>query len=330
LDYKDYYSALGVKKDASPEEIQKAYRKLARKFHPDVNKDPGSEHKFREAAEAYEVLKDADKRSKYDRYGSAWKAASEQQTAGRGGGPGGVPPGYEEFAWAFGGDGGGGRGYSNMGGDGSGFSSFFDMLFGGQAGGGPRVRTANWSAQGSDHQAVLEISLEEAARGGEREIQLADGAGSTSRVRLNVPRGVKPGQRLRLSGKGGAGAGGAKSGDLFLQVEIAADPRFVLEGNDLRTTVPIAPWTAALGGAATVATLDGPVQIKVPAGSSTGRRIRLKGKGYPAAEGPGDLYAEFRIVVPETLSERERELFQELSEVSDFRPADSQPTTRGT
>lgn len=321
-DYKDYYAALGVKKDASAEEIQKAYRKVARKHHPDVNKDPGSEGKFREAAEAYEVLKDADKRSKYDRYGSAWKAVHEQ-----GGAPGGAPPpGYEEFSWAFDGDGRGFRGFEGQGsGSADGFSSFFEMLFGNAGAAGARGRgPATWSAPGSDHEATLQIGLEEAARGGMREIQIGDGRSPASTVRLQIPPGVKAGRKLRLSGKGGSGAGGAKAGDLFLRIELLPHPIFRLEGNDLLVSVPIAPWTAALGGEAQVPTLDGPVSVKVPAGSSSGRKLRLKGKGYPASgEAAGDLLAEFRVVVPEALSAKERELFEELSKVSDFQPSSS-------
>jgi curved DNA-binding protein len=327
-DYKDYYAALGVSKEASADEIQKAYRKLARKHHPDVNKDPKSADKFREAAEAYEVLKDADKRAKYDRYGSAWKAAHQQ---GAGGAAGGPPPGYEEFSWAFGGDGRGARGFQGAGSP-EGFSSFFEMLFGGAGApgsGGARAQGAPfgnaWVAQGSDHEARLELGLEEAARGGARDIELGEPQGSTSKVRLQIPRGVKSGQRLRLSGKGGSGAGGARSGDLYLRIDIAPHPVFKLDGSDLAVTVPIAPWTAALGGEARVPTLDGPVTVRVPAGSSSGKRIRLKGKGYPVgggAEGAGDLLAEFRLVVPDVLSDRERELFEELAKSSEFKPGE--------
>ena len=315
-DYKDYYAALGVAKDASAEEIQKAYRKLARKHHPDVNKDPASEGKFREAAEAYEVLKDADKRSKYDRYGSAWKAVHEQGAGSTGAAP---PPGYEEFSWAFDGDG-RSRGFEGQGS--GGFSSFFESLFGGQpAGGGGRRAAGGWAAPGSDHEASLEITLEEAALGGARELEISDGRGSTSKVRLQIPKGGRAGTRLRLPGKGGSGAGGGKAGDLFLRVDLAPHEVFRLEGNDLHALVPIAPWTAALGGEAIVPTLSGPTTVKVPAGSSSGRKLRLKGKGYPASgDGAGDLLAEFRVVVPPTLSARERELFEELSKVSTFVP----------
>lgn len=319
MDYKDYYATLGVPKDASAQTVQKAYRKLARKFHPDVNKDKGAEAKFREAAEAYEVLGDAEKRAKYDRYGSAWKAA--QQQGPRPGGGAGVPPGFEEFSFDFGPGMSGGFGGSAPGG----FSSFFEMLFGrgpgaagGAAGGGfGGAWPGTQDRPGGDHEATLELTLEEAARGGEREITLAAASGAPGNTyRVKIPAGVRAGQRIRLSGRGGAGSGSAKAGDLYLKVSIRPDPRFRAEGSDLYATVPITPSQAALGGEATVATLNGPVAFKVPPGSSSGRRIRLRGKGYPSPGAPGDLYAELRIVVPESLSDRQRELYEKLAQES--------------
>jgi len=321
LDYKDYYAVLGVPKDASQDDIQKAYRKLARKFHPDVNKESGAESKFKDISEAKEVLSDADKRAKYDRYGSAWKAAQEH-----GGTP---PPGYEDFQFDFGNGGGFGGGFPGGGfsAGGTGFSSFFDMLFGGSGagarggfggrGGGAR----EWASQGADHEAQLALSLEEAAHGGERDLMLSDpSTGGRRNFRVKIPAGIKSGQRIRLSGRGAQGTGGAAAGDLFLKVEIAPDPRFAWEGEDLITKVPVAPWEAALGGEIEVPTLGGKVKVRIPAGSTTGRRIRLRGKGYPAKSGPGDLYAEMKVVVPDTLTARERELYQELSEASEFKP----------
>ncbi len=311
MDYKDYYAVLGVPKDASQDDIQKAYRKLARKFHPDVNKEPGAENRFKEISEAKEVLTDTDKRAKYDRYGSAWQAAQQH-----GGTP---PPGYEEFQFDFG-QGGGFRG--GFGGD-TGFSSFFDMLFGGanpgaRAGfGGAR----EWAAPGADREAELQLSLAEAAHGGDREIVLSDPAGGGRRsVRVKIPAGIRSGQRIRLSGRGAKGSGGANDGDLYLKIDIAADPRFAWEGEDLVAKVPVAPWEAALGAEVEVPTIAGSVRVKIPAGSSTGRRIRLRGKGYPTKAGAGDLYAEIKVVVPETLTDKERQLFEELSTTSQFKP----------
>ncbi|MEA2560160.1 MAG: curved DNA-binding protein [Acidobacteriota bacterium] len=316
MDYKDYYAILGVKKDAPEDEIQKAYRKLARKFHPDVNKAPEAEAKFKEIGEAYEVLKDPDKRQKYDQYGSAWKRA--QQTGG------GVPPGWEGFDF---GQGGGGFG----GGSGD-FSSFFDMLFGGARPGARGGRGAGFSGfggqgfggggggVGGDTEATISLSLEEAVRGGKREITLSDpNTGQRKTLSVRIPEGVRAGQRIRLAGQGQAGMNG-QAGDLYLKIEVEPDSRYKVDGTNLQTTVAVTPWEAALGVDAEVQTLDGPVRVKIPAGSSTGRKIRLRGRGLPQAGGDkGDLLAEIRIVVPEKLSERERELFEQLAEASDFR-----------
>jgi curved DNA-binding protein len=317
LDYKDYYAILGVKKDASQEDIQKAYRKLARKYHPDVNKAPEADVKFKEIGEAYEALKDPEKRQKYDQFGSAWKRA--QQT-------GSPPPGWEGIHFDFGDL--GGQGFDFGGGEG--FSSFFEMLFGGA--GGRRGRGAGAGFEGfgggfggqrggGDTEATIHLTLEEALRGGKREITLSDpNTGQRKTLSVKIPEGVRAGQRIRLGGQGQPGAGGGPAGDLYLRIEIEPDPRFRVEGSDLHTSVPVAPWEAALGGDAEVQTLDGPVRVKIPPGSSTGRKIRLRGRGLPKADGEkGDLLAEIRIVVPEKLSERERELFEQLADASSFR-----------
>ncbi len=322
MQYKDYYATLGVAKEASQDDIQKAYRKLARKFHPDVNKDAGAEAKFKEISEAYEVLKDSDKRAKYDRYGSAWKAAQQH-----GGAP---PPGFEEFDFNFGpagGPGGPGGGFDwDFGAGPSGFSSFFEMLFGQMGGGAAGRRGAGgpqaFHSAGADHEAVLRLSLEDAARGGQRDLTLQDPTTGESRTyRVNIPAGIHPGKRIRLAGRGGKGVGQGQAGDLYLRIELAADPRFRLEGSDLHSTVPVSPWEAALGAEISVPTLAGPVQVRIPPGSSSGRKIRLRGKGFPAhGDSHGDLYAELRIVVPEHPSEEERRLFEELAKKSDFTP----------
>jgi curved DNA-binding protein len=323
LEYKDYYAILGVKKDASQDDIQKAYRKLARKLHPDVNKAPEAEVKFKEIGEAYEVLKDADKRQKYDQYGSAWKRA--QQT-------GAPPPGWEGIHFDFG-DLGGMGGMGGQGGFGGGeFSSFFEMLFGGGRRG---ARGAGFGGQGfggqgfgqdfrgagNDTEATIALSLEEAVRGGKREITLTDpSTGQRKTLSVKIPEGVRAGQRIRLGGQGQPGMGSGPAGDLYLKIEIEPDPRFRVDGAHLHTTVAVSPWEAALGGDAEVQTLDGTVRVKIPAGSSSGRKIRLRGRGLPQAGGEkGDLLAEVRIVIPEQLSERERELFEQLAEASSFR-----------
>ncbi|HEX2642504.1 MAG TPA: DnaJ C-terminal domain-containing protein [Thermoanaerobaculia bacterium] len=327
MDYKDYYEILGVKKDASQDDIQKAYRKLARKFHPDVNKAPEAEAKFKELGEAYEVLKDEDKRKKYDQYGSAWKRA--QQT-------GSPPPGWEGVHFDFG-QGGGGFDFNGMGG-GEGFSSFFEMLFGEGARGGRRGRPAGFGGGGfpggggfqgggfgptggSDTEAEISITLEEAAHGGRRELALSDpNTGERKNLTVKIPKGVRSGQRIRLSGKGQPSLNGGAPGDLYLKIDIEPHPRFRVDGTNLHTAVPVSPWEAALGVEADVQTLEGDVRVRIPAGSSSGRKIRLRGKGLPkSGGGEGDLIAEIKIVVPDSLSDEERQLFERLAEVSEFR-----------
>jgi curved DNA-binding protein len=319
LEYKDYYATLGVAKSADKDGIQKAYRKLARKFHPDINKSPEAESRFKEINEAYEVLKDADKRAKYDQFGSAWRQA--QQT-------GAPPQGFEDIFSQFG----FGGGYGDPQGTridfdlgGGGFSSFFEALFGsGRPGGGrPRPRPGGAQAgRGIDHEAKVTLPLEEAGRGGKREITLTDPAtGRRKTLRVTIPPGIRPGQRIRLSGQGGQGPGGGPRGDLYLTVELLPNPRFRLRGANLHTTLAVTPWEAALGGQATLATLDGEVTVRIPPGSSSGRRIRLRGRGFPDSNGSnGDLLAEIRIVVPEELTDQEREGFEQLAKSSDFHP----------
>jgi len=325
LDYKDYYATLGVKKDASQDDIQKAYRKQARKFHPDVNKDSGAEMKFKEVGEAYEVLKDPDKRTKYDQFGSAWKRTQQ---------PGGPRPGYGggmpfDFSGFEGFDSSGFSGFGGSGGGGpEGFSSFFEMLFGSGGPGGGGRRAARGGGRGraraQDTEAVIQLTLDEVVRGGSREITLSDGeTGQRKTLSVRIPEGIRPGQKIRLAGKGQSGFDGGPAGDLLLKVEILPDARFRVEGSDIHTLVPVTPWEAALGGEAEVETPTGRLRVRIPAGSSSGRKIRLRGKGLSAPGGvKGDLFGEFRIVVPEALSDRERALFEQLAEESEFRPRD--------
>ncbi|MDX6601334.1 MAG: curved DNA-binding protein [Solirubrobacterales bacterium] len=299
--FRDYYEVLGVPRGASDEEIRSAYRKLARTYHPDVNKEPGAEERFKEISEAYEVLRDPENRKRYDRLGANWKAGEDVS-------------GAEGF-------GGFGRGQGDFGdvhvqfGDGNGFSDFFENLFGGsgrRAGG-----FEGFSVRGGDQEATLEISLEEAARGGHRKISFGDGRD----YEVDIPAGVRDGQRIRLAGEGGRGAGGGPAGDLFLRVRVKPDRRFLLEGRDLFVELPVTPWEAALGATVEVPTLDGTVKLKVPAGSSSGRRLRLKGEGMPGpGKQKGDLFATVQIVVPKKLGKRERELFEQLAEASKFDP----------
>jgi curved DNA-binding protein len=325
MDFKDYYAILGVSKTASQDEIQRAYRKLARQYHPDINKESEAENRFKEIGEAYEVLKDPEKREKYDRYGSAWKAA--QQSGGT------PPPGYEDVWFDISGS--PEDAFSGF----SGFSSFFEQLFGrgGQRGGtwnnpgaGRRDSSWSWTMPGADQEAILSLTLEEAARGGQREISLTDPeTGQTKTYAVKIPKGIRPGQRIRLAKLGGQGTGQGPAGDLYLNVELLPNTAFRLEGRDLYTTLAVAPWEAALGAEATLSTLDGNVRVKIPAGSSSGRRIRLKGRGFPDPKGSaGDLYAEIEIVVPKSLSDDERRLVEELAQRSTFQPRAAETRSR--
>lgn len=315
MEYKDYYKILGVDRSADAEEIQKVYRKMARKYHPDVNRSPGAEDRFKEIGEAYEVLRDPEKRSRYDQFGAAWNQSQ------RSGAP---PPGFEEIFRGFQG-GGGGFGGADFGGGfggGSGFSSFFEALFGrgarAQSGGGG----AHWVSRGADHEVQMTLGLEEAAAGGERTMQLVDPhTGERRSLRVKIPQGIRPGQKIRLAGQGGEGFGGGPRGDLLVSIDFANGSPFTLDGDDLRVEVPVAPWEAVLGGQARVPTLDGTVTIKIPPGSSSGRRIRLAGKGFPTPRGArGDLFAELRITVPTTVSDDEARLWRELASRSTFTP----------
>jgi curved DNA-binding protein len=310
--FRDYYETLGVDRGASEEDIRRAYRRLARENHPDVNKDPGAEDRFKEISEAYEVLRDPEKRAQYDRLGQNWKAGQDVSGAS----------GFEGFDFSRS-SGGGFRdvrmdfGGGDFGGD---FSDFFEGIFGRRRsgfGGGRGGGRNGFASRGQDQVAEIELSLAEAAKGGKRKISLADGRD----YEVNIPAGVRDGQRIRLAGEGGSGAGGP-SGDLFLRVRVRLDPRFDVEDNDLYVDLPVTPWEAALGAEGVeVPTLDGTARVRVPPGSSCGRRLRLRGEGMPDGRGGrGDLYATVEIKVPKELSSQEREHFERLAEVSSFNP----------
>ena len=324
VEFQDYYKTLGVGRDASAEEIQKAYRKLARKLHPDVNKAPDAEARFKQMAEAYEVLKDPDKRKRYDALGANWQAGQSFTP----------PPGWEGVQFDFGGGArGGGADFGDLG-DLGGFSSFFEAFFGDGAGGrgGPRFRTSHQprARAGASHEAELMLSLEDVVRGGQQELALAsiergpDGrAQQTQRsYSVRIPPGTTDGTTIRLAGQGEPGSGGAPAGDLLLKVKLAPHPRFRPEGHDLATSVPITPWEAALGARIDLPLLDGKqATVTVPPGSSSGRKLRLRGQGLPQRDGSrGDLLVELSIEVPATLTPRERELLEELAKTSPFRP----------
>ena len=307
--FQDYYEALGVSRDADEDEIRQAYRRLARQYHPDVNKEPGADDRFKQISEAYEVLRDPEKRARYDRLGANWRAGQDVSGAA----------GFQEASRA--GDGFGDVRVEFGGGDfGSGdFSDFFEDLFGrGRGAAGRGSGFGGFSAKGSDLEAVLELTLEEAASGGKRWLSLGDGRS----VEVDIPKGVRDGQRIRLAGEGGPGVGGGPPGDLFLRVRLKPHSRFRVEGRDLYVDLAVSPWEAALGAEIPVPTLQGRARVKVPAGSSSGRRLRLRGQGLPGSGGApgGDLYAVVTIAVPKKLTRRERELFEQLASVSKFDP----------
>ncbi len=306
--FRDYYETLGVPGDASSDDIRSAYRKLARQFHPDVNKDPGAEDRFKEIAEAYEVLRDPEKRERYDRLGANWKAGQDVSGASgfEGSARGPQQGGFGDVRFESG--------------EGADFSDFFEGLFGSRAGGRRAAGFGGFdgfSTRGSDQEATLELSLEEAARGGRRKISLGDGRD----YEVNIPPGVRDGQLIRLAGEGGQGLGGGPAGDLMFRVRLRPHPRFRVEGRDLQVDLPVTPWEAALGATVDVPTLDGRTRVKVPPGSSSGRKLRLKDQGMPGPKGhAGDLYATVRIEVPKKLTKDERELLERLAEVSKFDP----------
>lgn len=319
--FRDYYEVLGIPRTASQDEIQRAFRKLARKYHPDVNKAANAEERFKEINEAYEVLKDPEKRKKYDQLGPDWKTGQEFRP----------PPGWES-QFDFGQAGGGAREFHW--GGGSGFSDFFEALFGGQRQRGPYggVRGGGqpvWNQAGADQEATVRVGLEDIFHGATRTITLQmqrmtpQGIMSVQEKSYDVkiPAGILPGQKIRLSGQGGEGMGSGPRGDLYLVVEIEPNPVCRLTGRDLSVDLLLSPWEAVLGAEVQIPTLSGPVTLKVPAGTQSGQKLRLKGKGLPNPKGAaGDLYVVVSIVVPKNVSARERELFEQLQAVSGFNP----------
>jgi curved DNA-binding protein len=312
MDYKDYYKILGVERTATQDEIKRAYRKLARKYHPDVNKEADAETKFKEAGEAYEVLKDPEKRAAYDQLGSNWQAGQEFRP----------PPGWDsgfEFS---------GGGYTEA--DADSFSDFFENLFGGARGGpggGRTYRRQEFHAQGQDHHARIEVSLKDAYEGATRTITLhapeVDAAGHVvvkdRTIRVTIPKGITAGQHIRLAGQGSPGMGQGRAGDLFLEVQFQQDKVFEVDGRDVYVDLPIAPWEAALGGKVKVPTPAGTVELSVPKGARSGQKLRLKGRGIPSKQ-PGDLYAVLQIVVPPADSAKATELYEQMARDMKFNP----------
>jgi len=318
LKFQDYYKTLGVARDADAAAIKKAYRKLARQYHPDVNKSPGAEARFKEISEAYEVLSDTEKRRRYDELGSSWKAGQEFTP----------PPGWQNARYEFHGP--AGAEFRDFGG---GFSDFFDALFGGSMGGG-RFRSGRerWAApaRGSDQEADLTITLAEAYHGARKSVALRtmdeDGRGrvkeESRQYEVTIPPGTTQGSRIRLTGQGAPGSGGGPAGDLLLHIHVDTPPHIRLHHHDLETDLRITPWEAALGANVKVLTLDGSAAVRIPPGTQSGQKIRLKEKGLPRrrGEGRGDLYAVVQIALPPKLTPQERELFEQLAKTSSFNP----------
>jgi curved DNA-binding protein len=312
MQFKDYYQILGVGRDAARDDIKRAYRKLARKYHPDVSSEPDAEARFKELGEAYEVLRDPEKRAAYDQFGQNWKAGQDFH-----------PPPDWDAGFEFHGAGAGSA---------AGFSEFFETLFGGAgpfAGGGwaHRASRPDVRGRGEDHHAKIVISVEDAYRGGPRSVQLqmpeVDAGGHVvfKRRKLNVtfPRGIVAGQQLRLPGLGGPGRGGGAKGDLYLEIEFEPHVQYRVEGRDIHSRLKITPWEAALGAHVPVKTPGGQVNLTVPAGAQSGQKLRLKGRGMPA--GPvGDLYVELRIVTPPAVDEAGRRLYRQMAEHFDYDP----------
>ena len=319
MEYKDYYKIMGVAKNASQDEIKRAYRKLARKYHPDVSKEEDAETHFKELGEAYEVLKDPEKRTAYDQLGANWKAGQQSFRP---------PPDWDnEFEFH-------GGSYTGRAAGAEGFSDFFESLFGKVDGGrqyhsaGSSARQGHYKMRGEDSHAKVFINLEDAYQGTIRNLSLRtivmgdDGHSQLKTRALNVkiPKGVKAGQNIRLQGQGGPGVGGGQAGDLYLEIAFNPHSIYKVDGGDVLLELPITSWEAALGGKIKVPTPSGIIDLKIPAAVSSGKRMRLKDRGIPAKQ-PGDFYVTLAIVLPDRLSKKEKSLYQELQQAgSHFNP----------
>jgi curved DNA-binding protein len=295
MEFKDYYQTMGVPREASAEDIRRAYRKLARKYHPDVSKEPDAEARFKEVGEAYEVLKDPEKRAAYDQLGANWKAGQEFR-----------PPPDSTAGFEFSGGG-------------PDASEFFEALFGRRAGPGGQGR-GSFRAQSENRHARVLIDLEDAYVGATRVITLrtpeVDARGQVSlrehTLNVTIPRGIRPGQHIRLAGQGAPASGGGAPGDLYLEVDFRPHALYRVEERDVYLDLPVAPWEAALGATVKVPTPSGPVELKVPPGTAAGRKLRLKGRGIPASP-PGDLYVVLQIALPPADTEAAQTVYSTMS-----------------
>jgi curved DNA-binding protein len=309
MEFRDYYQTLGVNRDATADEIKKAFRKLARKYHPDVSREANAEQRMKEVNEAYAVLSDTEKRAAYDQLGQGFRAGEEFRP----------PPGWDtgfEFS---------SHGFSNA--EAADFSEFFSELFG-RMGGGPAFRHRRGAAvRGEDHHARVQLALEDAFHGAVRQITLrvpvvaADGrvALGSRTLSVKIPKGVREGQVIRLGGQGAPGIGGAPAGDLLLEVAFEPDSRFRVEGRDLHMVLPVAPWEAMLGAVVNVELPAGNERIRIPEGAQSGRQLRVKGKGIPG-QPPGDLLLEIQVVLPPADTAKAREFYQGMAREFSFDP----------
>ncbi|NNK57210.1 MAG: DnaJ domain-containing protein [Desulfofustis sp.] len=321
MEYIDYYEILGVTRSATQEDIHRAYRQRARKFHPDVNKDKDAEAEFKKINEANEVLKDPEKRKLYDTYGKDWQNGAQHQNNS----------GWEQMFRQGSGQSGGGRTFRYSSGaydESSGFSDFFHSLFG-QNFSDHQTHWRDFDRAGRTHEADITLTLREIISGASKSISLQsyeyDGTGQprpkTRNFQVTIPRGVTEGSVIRLPGQGEKGSGAGSPGDLLLRIHIAPDSKFSVEGYDLHTAVAIAPWEATLGNKIEIQTLEGSVSLKIPRGSQNGRKMRIRGKGLPRKNDlAGDIIVELHIRVPTSLSEEEEKLFSELAATSTFNP----------
>ena len=304
MKFKDYYQVLGVSRSASQDDIKRAYRRLARKYHPDVSKEADAENRFKEVGEAYEVLRDPEKRAAYNKFGKDWKAGQEFRP----------PPDWDKSFH-----------FEDSGvTDTSGFSDFFEALFGH---GAFRERGAAYHARGHDLQVRMQLTLDEAYKGVERPVTITvPEAGANGQIQnrqrtlnIKIPKGVTEGQRVRLPAQGGSGTGEGPAGDLFIVIELAAHPYFRAEGRDIYLDLPITPWEAALGAKIKIPTLGGKVDLTVPAGARSGQKFRLKGRGLPGHP-PGDQYAVLQIVVPAAETEEARDFYRRMEQAMPMNP----------
>ena len=308
MKFKDYYETLGVPRTATLDDIKRAYRKLARKFHPDVSKQPDAEVRFKEVGEAYAVLKDPEKRAAYDQVGSQWKSGQDF-----------APPPDWDAGFEF-------SGRDSMPGDGTDFSEFFEALFGRQSGRAQAHRRPAHAA-GEDHHAKVLIDLEDAYTGAQRALSLRmpslDAQGHVvmqeRKLDVNIPKGIRAGQHLRLAGQGGPGIGEGPSGDLYLEIGFLPHRWFRVDGRDVTLDLPLAPWEAALGAAVKVPTPEGPVQLTIAPKSVAGRKLRLKGRGIPGNP-PGDMYAVVTIALPPAETEAAKNAYRVMEKAIDFNP----------